>query len=280
MGLRKLRPITPGTRHALLNDFAELTKGAPERSLTEAVRPTGGRNNTGRITAWYRGGGHRQRYRRVDFRRDKDGIPARVAGIEYDPGRSAFLALLHYADGEKRYILAPLGLTDGQVVRSGADGLEYGPGNSMPLSAIPPGTQIHNIELVAGRGGQLVRSAGGAAILTAKEPPYAHVTLPSGEIRRIPLDCRATIGQIGNVDHKDIMFGKAGRRRWLGHRPKVRGSCQNPVSHPMGGGEGRRAGGRHPVSPWGKPAKGGKTRRRRHPSNRFLVRRPKGKKIG
>ncbi|MBI4229331.1 MAG: 50S ribosomal protein L2 [Planctomycetes bacterium] len=280
MGLRKLRPITPGTRHALLNDFAEVTLSSPVASLTQEKRKTGGRNNTGRVTAWHRGGGHRQRHRIVDFRRDKDAVGAKVVGIEYDPNRSAFLALLQYADGEKRYILAPVGLAVGREVRSGNAGIDFLPGNAMPLGQIPPGTFVHNIEFSPGRGGQLVRSAGTTATLSAKEPPFAHVTLPSGEIRKFLLTCRATIGQVGNVDHNGILFGKAGRRRWMGWRPKVRGSCQNPVSHPMGGGEGRRSGGRHPVSPWGKIAKGGKTRPRKKPSNRFLVRRAKGKKVG
>jgi large subunit ribosomal protein L2 len=280
MGLRKLRPLTPGTRHALLNDFAELTTDRPERTLLEPKKRGSGRNNQGRITSWQRGGGHKRFYRRIDFRRGKDGIPAVVKSIEYDPNRTCFISLLQYADGEKLYILAPRGLQVGRVVRSGAEGVEPLPGNCLPLGQIPPGTLVHNVELHLGRGGQLVRSAGGAATVSVKESPFVHIVLPSGEIRKVLEGCRATVGQLGNVDHERIVIGKAGRNRWRGRRPKVRGSCMNPVAHPMGGGEGRRAGGRHPVSPWGFPAKGGKTRRRRKPSNSMIIRRPKGKKIG
>lgn len=280
MGLKKLRPFTPSTRHALLNDYAEITTDRPVRGLLAPQKSTGGRNNTGRITSWHRGGGHPHFYRQIDFRRNKDGINATVAAIEYDPNRTSFIARLNYADGEKRYIIAPLGLSVGDVIRSGGENVEIKTGNAMPLSQIPPGIQIHNVELQPGRGGQLVRSAGGAAVIAAKEGAYAQVNLPSGEVRKILLACRATIGQIGNLDAKDVVYGKAGRLRWKGWRPIVRGSAQNPVAHPMGGGEGRRAGGRHPQSPWGFPAKGAKTRRRRKPSNNLIVRRPKGKKIG
>ena len=279
MGLRKLKPITPGTRHALLNDYADLTGDRPEKSLMVRIRNTGGRNNTGRVTAWHRGAAHKHQYRMVDFRRDKDGVAATVATIEYDPYRTSFIALLKYADGEKRYILAPQGIKVGDKVVSGK-AAELKAGNALHLKDIPPGVQIHNIELKPGRGGQIVRSAGTSAVIAAKEGDYAHVNLPSGEIRKIHLMCRATVGQLGNVDHSGVVYGKAGRRRWLGWRPIVRGSCQNPVSHPMGGGEGRRAGGRHPQTPWGVPTKGKKTRTRRKPSNSLIVRRPKGKKIG
>ena len=256
-------------------DFSELTRKEPERSLVEPLRKDAGRNNQGRITVRHRGGGHKRLYRVIDFRRDKDGVPARVAAIEYDPNRSAHIALLHYADGEKRYILAPVGLVVGQTVMSGPEA-DIRPGNALPLRNIPVGTVIHNIELKPGKGGQLVRAAGAEAQLLAKEGDYAHVRLPSGEVRLIHLDCRATIGQVGNLDHENVTLGKAGRQRWLGRRPAVRGSAMNPIDHPHGGGEGKAPRGRHPATPWGKPALGKKTRKPDKPSDRFIVRRRKG----
>lgn len=274
MAIKKYKPTSPGRRFATVSDFSEITATKPEKSLLTPLKKTGGRNAHGRITSRRRGGGHKRRYRIIDFRRDKDGVPAKVATIEYDPNRSARIALLHYKDGEKRYILAPRGLEVGAEVISG----EQTPpeiGNCMCLKSVPPGMAIHNIELEPGRGAQLVRSAGGSATVSAKEGQYAHVNLPSGEIRRIHLRCRATIGQVGNVEHSSMTLGKAGRARWLGRRPRVRGMAMNPVAHPMGGGEGRAGGGRVPVSPWGKPSKGGKTRKRRKPSNKFVVKRRK-----
>ncbi|MDD5557554.1 MAG: 50S ribosomal protein L2 [bacterium] len=265
MGLKRYKPTTPSRRWITGSDFSEITRRAPERRLTTALRRKAGRNFTGRITVRRRGGGHRRRYRIVDFRRDKSGIPARVAAIEYDPIRSARIALLHYVDGEKRYILAPAGLSVGDPVVAG-DGVEPRVGNCMPLARIPLGTLVHNVELAAGRGGVLVRSAGSAAELMAREGGYAHLRLPSGEVRRVSERCAATIGQIGNPEHEAMSLGKAGRSRWLGRRPRVRGVAMNPVDHPMGGGEGRSSGGRHPCSPTGVPAKGGKTRSRRKPS--------------
>ncbi len=278
MPIRKYRPMTPGTRFKSVSDFSGLTKKAPEKSLLEPMRKTGGRNSYGRITSRRRGGGAKRAYRIIDFRRDKLDIPAKVAAIEYDPNRSARIALLHYADGEKRYILAPLGLKVGTVIVSGAKTVEPSVGNSMTLRYIPQGLEIHNIELQPGRGGKLVRSAGNVAVLSAKEGDYANVILPSGEMRLIHLDCRATLGQLGNTDHQLVSLGKAGRKRHLGRRPKVRGTAMNPVAHPMGGGEGRTAGGRHPCSPWGKLSKGGKTRSPHARSNRFIVRKRKGRR--
>jgi len=253
--------------------FEEITKSTPEKGLTEPKRRTGGRDNKGRTRIRFIGGGHKQRYRIVDFRRDKPGVPAKVAAIEYDPNRSANLALLHYLDGEKRYILAPEGLKVGTAILSGemADIL---PGNALPLKAIPAGTMIHNIELRHGKGGQMVRSAGGAAQLVAKEGEYAQVKLPSGEVRKVHVECMATIGQVGNIDHKNVSIGKAGRNRWLGKRPHNRGVAMNPIDHPHGGGEGKTSGGRHPVTPWGKPTKGAKTRRNKR-TQQFIVKRRK-----
>ncbi len=277
MPVRKYRPMTPGTRHKSVSDFSEITKKRPEKSLLEPQKKSGGRNNNGRITSRRRGGGAKRAYRIIDFKRDKADVPAKVAAIEYDPNRSARIALLHYKDGEKRYILAPLGLKVGEEIVSG-ESVEPKVGNSMPIRSIPQGLEIHNIELHPGRGGQLVRSAGMVATLSAKEGDYANIILPSGEMRLIHVSCRATIGQLGNTDHQLVSLGKAGRARHLGRRPKVRGTAQNPVAHPMGGGEGRTAGGRHPCSPWGKLSKGGKTRSTRARSNRFIVRKRKGKR--
>ena len=273
MALKKFNPTSPGTRFKTSLTFDEITKRKPEKSLTEALKKTGGRDNRGRITVRFIGGGHKQRYRTVDFRRNKSGVPAKVAAIEYDPNRSARLALLHYADGEKRYILAPDGLAVGASIVSG-EGADILPGNALPLKAIPAGTMIHNIELRQGKGGQMVRSAGTAAQLVGKEGEYAQVKLPSGEIRRISVDCQATIGQVGNLEHKNVSFGKAGRQRWLGRRPHNRGVSMNPVDHPHGGGEGKTSGGRHPVTPWGKPTKGAKTRNNKR-TQQFIV---KGRK--
>ena len=280
MGIRRYKPTTPGRRGASVSDFAELTPGAkPEKSLLRSKPRTGGRNNQGKITARHRGGGHKRRYRKIDFRRNKDGIPAKVASIQYDPNRSARIALLHYVDGEKRYVLAPNGLEAGAMLQSGPEA-PPSVGNCLPLKNIPLGTTIHNVELIPGRGGQLCRSAGASATLAAREGDWAQISLPSGEVRRVPAGCRATIGMIGNTDHMNIRLGKAGRRRWLGRRPHVRGTAMNPIDHPHGGGEGRTKGGRHPVSPTGKPAKGGRTRRRRKPSNASIVRRRRSKRYG
>ncbi len=281
MGIRKYKPTTPGRRGATVSDFTELTdrKKRPERRLTKPRKKTGGRNNQGKITTRHRGGGHKQRYRVIDFKRLKDGVPAKVAFIEYDPCRTARIALLHYADGEKRYILAPEGMAAGDQVMSGPSA-EPKVGNCMPLSRIPLGTTIHNIEMQPGRGGQLCRSAGAAGVLNAREEKWAQITLPSGEVRRLPVACRATIGQIGNLEHSLIVLGKAGRKRWMGRRPHVRGTAMNPVAHPMGGGEGRNSGGRHPCSPTGKLAKGGSTRNRKKASSRAIVRRRRSRRYG
>ena len=273
MPLKEYGATSPGRRFMTTLDFSELTRKQPERALTEPLRRSGGRNNKGRITIWLRGGGHKRRYRTIDFRRDKRDVPAKVAAIEYDPNRSARIALLHYSDGEKRYILAPDGMRVGQTILAG-DGADILPGNALPLRAIPAGTVIHNIELRKGRGGQLVRSAGAAAQLVAKEGDYAQVKLPSGEVRRVHVDCRATVGQVGNIDHKNVSIGKAGRSRWLGRRPHNRGVSMNPVDHPHGGGEGKTSGGRHPVTPWGKPTKGAKTRNNKR-TDSFIVKRRK-----
>jgi len=259
MGLKRFRPLTPTLRYKTLPDFSELTTNRPEKSLTESKRSTGGRNNQGRVSAWQRGGGHRRKYRIIDFRRRKLNIPARVSTIEYDPNRSARIALLAYVDGDKMYILAPDGLKAGDTVVSSRHA-DIKPGNALALRYIPLGTAIHNIELKIGKGGQLARSAGVSTQLVAKEGDYAQVRLPSGEVRRIHLDCRATIGQVSNTEHSSVFIGKAGRQRWLGRRPHNRGVTMNPVDHPMGGGEGRTSGGRHPCSPWGQLAKGMKTR--------------------
>ncbi|MBT6153948.1 MAG: 50S ribosomal protein L2 [Planctomycetaceae bacterium] len=281
MGIRHYKPVTPGRRGATVSDFAEITdrKRQPEKSLTSRAKKKGGRNNQGKITSRHRGGGHKRLYRTIDFKRNKDAIPARVAAIEYDPNRSARIALLFYADGEKRYILAPQGLTAGDQVVSGPD-VEPVVGNAMPLGKIPPGTTIHNIEMQPGRGGQLCRSAGTSAVINAREGRWAQITLPSGEVRRLPSNCRATIGEIGNSEHSSIVLGKAGRKRWMGRRPHVRGTAMNPVAHPMGGGEGRSAGGRHPCSPTGKLAKGGHTRKRRKASSKAIIRRRKSRRYG
>jgi len=273
MALRKFNPTSPGRRFMTTLTFDEITKSSPEKSLTEPRRRTGGRTNRGRISIWFRGGGHKRRYRVVDFRRDKRDVPAKVAAIEYDPNRSARLALLHYVDGEKRYILWPEGLAVGTTVVAG-EGADILPGNCLPLKMIPAGTMIHNVELRPGKGGQMVRSAGGAAQLVGKEGDYAQVKLPSGEVRMVGVDCHATIGQVGNLDHKNVSVGKAGRTRWKGRRPHNRGVSMNPVDHPHGGGEGKTSGGRHPVTPWGKPTKGYKTRNNKR-TQKFIVKRRK-----
>jgi large subunit ribosomal protein L2 len=273
MGIKTNKPTSPGRRFQSSSTFEEVTRKGPEKSLLAAIRKTGGRNSGGRMTIRHRGGGHKRKYRLIDFRRNKDGVPARVASIEYDPNRSSNIALLHYADGEKRYILAPLKLRVGDKVSSGP-GAEIRPGNSIFLREIPLGTHIHNIELKIGYGGQLARSAGSYAQLMAKEGKYAQIKLPSGEVRMVLLDCKATIGQVGNLDHENISIGKAGRNRWLGKRPHVRGVAMNPVDHPHGGGEGKSSGGRHPVTPWGVPTKGYRTRARKS-SDRLIVKRRK-----
>jgi large subunit ribosomal protein L2 len=259
MGIKKHKPTSPGRRFQTSSSFEELTRRSPEKSLLRPLRKSGGRNALGRMTNRHRGGGHKRQYRIIDFKRDKDGVPAHVGSIEYDPNRSARIALLHYADGEKRYILAPLGLQVGDRVVSGP-GAEIRVGNAIPLRDMPLGSQIHNIECNIGHGGQMVRSAGAYAQLMAKEGKYAQVKLPSGEVRMVSLDCKATLGQIGHLEHENISLGKAGRNRWKGKRPHVRGVAMNPVDHPHGGGEGKSSGGRHPVTPWGVPTKGYKTR--------------------
>ena len=271
MAIRKYKPTSPGRRGMTVADFSEITKTEPERSLVEPLRKTGGRNAQGRITARFRGGGHKRLYRIIDFKRDKDGVPATVAAIEYDPNRSARIALLHYADGEKRYILAPLGLKVGDKVESGPNA-DIRPGNALPLSHIPVGTLVHAIELKPGKGAQLVRSAGTAAQLMAREGRYATLRLPSGEFRKVLVECRATIGQVGNPEHENIVLGKAGRSRWLGRRPHNRGASMNPVDHPHGGGEGKAPVGKPgPVTPWGKPTLGYKTRKPNKPSDKYIV---------
>ena len=277
MAIRKYRPTTPGRRGSSVSDFSELTRSTPEKSLVVPKPKTGGRNNSGRITTRHIGGGHKQAYRLVDFKRyDKDGVPARVAHLEYDPGRTARIALLHYADGEKRYIIAPLGLSQGATVVSGPDA-DIKPGNNLPLRNIPVGTQVHAVELRPGGGAKLGRSAGAVIQLVAREGKYATLRMPSGEMRMVDVRCRATIGTVGNAEQSNINWGKAGRNRWKGIRPTVRGVVMNPVDHPHGGGEGRTSGGRHPVSPWGKPE--GRTRDKNKASSRLIVRRRKtGKK--
>ena len=269
MAIRKVKPTSPGRRFQAYSSFEEITTTKPEKGLLKVLKKSGGRNARGRITSRHRGGGHKRHYRIIDFKRDKIGIPAKVASIEYDPNRSTRIALLHYVDGEKRYILAPLNLKVNDMVESGPNA-DIKPGNTLPLSNIPLGTQIHNIELRAGKGGQIVRSAGTYAQLMAKEDRYALIKLPSSEVRMVLMDCKATIGQLGNVSHENIDIGKAGRTRWKGRRPKVRGVAMNPVDHPMGGGEGRSSGGRHPCSPWGVPSKGYKTRKNKS-SDRLIV---------
>ncbi|MFQ5863621.1 MAG: 50S ribosomal protein L2 [bacterium] len=269
MGLKTFKPTTPSQRYRSVLRFDEITRDKPEKSLLRPLKKSGGRNNNGHITIRYRGGGHKRSYRVIDFKRNKDEVPARVAAIEYDPNRSANIALLHYSDGEKRYILASLGLKVGDQVRSG-EKAEIRVGNAMLLKNIPLGTLVHNVELVPRKGGQLARGAGTYAQLMAKEGDYAQLKLPSGEVRMVRQECRATVGQVGNVDHENISLGKAGRKRWLGRRPHVRGVAMNPVDHPMGGGEGKSSGGRHPCSPWGKPAKGGKTRKKKK-SDAYII---------
>jgi len=271
MVIRRVKPTSPGRRFQSYASFEEITKEKPEKKLLRIIKKSGGRNANGRITSRHRGGGHKRYYRIVDFKRDKVGIPAKVASIEYDPNRTARIALLQYADGEKRYILAPLRLSVGDEVMSGPEA-DIKPGNTLPLKNIPLGTHIHNIELRLGKGGQIVRSAGTYAQLMAKEDRYALVKLPSSEVRMVLLNCMATVGQIGNVTHENINLGKAGRKRWLGKRPKVRGVAMNPVDHPMGGGEGRSSGGRHPCTPWGVPTKGYRTRKNKR-TDRFIVKR-------
>ena len=270
MSVRKLNPTSPGVRFQTISGFDEVTKSRPEKKLLVSLRKSGGRNNNGRITAKRRGGGHKKKYRIIDFKRNKDGVSGRIAGVEYDPNRTANIALVNYKDGEKRYILAPVGLKDGETISSGS-GSEIRTGNSLRLIDIPLGTLVHNIEMKPGKGGQMVRSAGTFAQLMAKEGDYATVKLPSGEVRRFEKACKATIGSVGNADQENISIGKAGRTRWKGRRPRVRAVAMNPVDHPMGGGEGRSSGGRHPCSPWGVPAKGYKTRKKHKVSDRYIV---------
>lgn len=275
MPIKQYKPTSPGRRFMTVSTFEEITKEEPEKSLLVPLKKTGGRNNQGRITVRHRGGGHKRMYRIIDFKRDKIGVPAKVAAIEYDPNRSARIALLHYADGEKRYIIAPLGLQVGDTVLAGPEA-DIKPGNALPLRNIPVGTMVHNVELVPGQGGVMARSAGTWAQVLAKEGKYAILRLPSGEQRLVHLDCMATIGQVGNVDHENINIGKAGRSRWLGRRPHVRGVVMNPRDHPHGGGEGKSPIGRkHPMTKWGKPARGVKTRNPRKPSSRFILKRRK-----
>ena len=275
MGIKKFKPTSPGVRQMTVSTFEEITTDKPEKSLLVPLKKHAGRNNQGRITVRHRGGGHKRMYRIIDFKRDKDGIPGKVATIEYDPNRSARICLIHYRDGEKRYILHPVGLKVGDIVMSGPDA-DIKVGNALPLEKIPVGTIIHNIELKPGKGGQLVRAAGAAAQVVGRDGDYVIVRLTSGEIRKIHKNCRATIGQVGNLDHENITLGKAGRARWLGRRPAVRGSAMNPVDHPHGGGEGKAPIGRkHPVTPWGKPTLGYKTRKKNNPSDKFIIRRRK-----
>ncbi len=274
MPLKSHKPTTPSRRHMVLSDFSEITKSVPQRSLTKSKKRIAGRNSGGQISVRHRGGGHKRKYRIIDFKRDKFGVPAKVSAIEYDPNRSARLALLNYADGEKRYIICPSQLQIGEILMSGPDA-EPSLGNALPLSKIPAGMAIHNIELVAGRGGQLVRSAGASAVLMSHSEDYANVKMPSGEVRQIRTNCMATVGRVGNVEHSNIVMGKAGRKRWLGIRPTVRGVAMNPVDHPMGGGEGRTSGGGHPQSPWGLLSKGKRTRKKHKQSNRYIIERRK-----
>ncbi|MFB0516941.1 MAG: 50S ribosomal protein L2 [Candidatus Neomarinimicrobiota bacterium] len=273
MPIRSIKPTTPGQRFMSVSTFEELTTGTPVQALTEALRKSGGRNNQGRMTIRRRGGGHKRRYRVIDFKRDKIGIEGTVRTIEYDPNRTCRIALVQYIDGERRYILAPDGIKVGDIVIASRDRAPLRPGNTMPLAKIPAGLMVHNIELKPGKGGQLARSAGTAARIMAREGSLVTLKLPSGEVRMIHENCVATIGEVGNKSHESVDLGKAGRARWLGHRPKVRGVAMNPVDHPMGGGEGKSSGGRHPVSPTGKLAKGHKTRKRNHPADRYIVKR-------
>ena len=271
MGIRHYKPTSPGRRGMMVLTTEDLTDKKPERALTESLSSTGGRNNLGEITAWHRGGGHKRKYRIIDFKRDKHDIPAKVAALEYDPNRSARIALLNYADGEKRYILAPNGLSVGDTVMSGG-AADIKPGNALPIKNIPVGTLIHNIELKVGKGGQIARSAGAVVQILAKEGRYAHLRLASGEVRLVFSECMATVGQVGNLEHEKVALGKAGRSRWKGIRPTVRGVVMNPVDHPLGGGEGRSSGGRHPCTPWGKPTKGYRTRKNPN-TDKFIVKR-------
>ncbi|MBS1262302.1 MAG: 50S ribosomal protein L2 [Calditrichaeota bacterium] len=275
--LKKYNPVTPGTRFRVNLDYHELSAVEPEKSLLDPLHKKGGRNNNGRTTVWQRGGGHKRKYRRLDFKRDKFGVPGRVATIEYDPNRNAHIALVVYADGEKRYILAAKGLRIGDSVRSGHEGVEIRTGNAMPLASIPMGTAVHNVELTPGRGGKMARSAGASVRLMARDSGMAALKLPSGEMRQVPDACFATIGVVGNEQHENQQFGKAGKSRWVGRRPNVRGVAMNPVDHPMGGGEGRSSGGRHPCTPWGKPTKGYKTRKARKASDRHIIKSRKKK---
>ncbi len=280
MAIRLYKPTSAGRRNSSVIDYkAELTRTTPEKSLCKRIKKHSGRNHHGKTTVRFRGGGARRIYRTIDFKRNKDGVPARVASIEYDPNRSCFISLLHYADGEKRYILAPNGIKVGEAVESGMS-VEPKMGNAMPLSSIPVGVEVHNIEMTAGQGGKLVRSAGGSARLMAKEGNWATIILPSGEMRMVRKECRATVGQLGNIDLQHVKIGKAGRKRHMGRKGHVRGKAMNPVSHPMGGGEGRSNGGRHPCSPTGVLAKGGKTRNPRNPNNKRIIRRRKNKRSG
>lgn len=273
MGIRKYKPTTPGRRGASVSDFAEITRSTPEKSLLRPLHKTGGRNNAGRITTRHKGGGHKRQYRLIDFRRnDKDGVNAKVAHIEYDPNRTAHIALLHYVDGTKRYILAPEGLKQGMIVENGPRA-DIKPGNNLPLRNIPLGTVVHAVEMQPGGGAKIARSAGNSVQLVAKEGPYAQLRMPSGEIRNVDANCRATVGTVGNAEQANISWGKAGRKRWKGVRPTVRGVVMNPVDHPHGGGEGKTSGGRHPVTPWGKPE--GRTRHPNKPSDKLIVRRRK-----
>ena len=279
MGIRVYKPTSPGRRNGSVNDYAELTTDRPEKSLCKRIKKTGGRNHHGVTTTRFRGGGARKIYRIIDFKRNKDEVPAKVATVEYDPNRNCFISLLHYADGEKRYILSPFGIRVGDKVVSGPV-CEPRVGNAMPLQAIPSGLEIHNIEMTAGQGGKLVRGAGNVARIVAKEGNWVSIVLPSGEMRMVRKECRATIGRLSNPDHQNVKIGKAGRKRHMGRRPHVRGKAMNPVAHPMGGGEGRANGGRDPCSPKGVPAKGGKTRNPRNPSNKRIIRRRKNKRQG
>ncbi|MBN1763817.1 MAG: 50S ribosomal protein L2 [Sedimentisphaerales bacterium] len=279
MGIRVYKPTSPGRRNASVNDYAEITRSRPEKSLVKRIKKSGGRNHSGKTTVRFRGGGARRLYRIIDFKRNKDGISATVEAIEYDPNRTCHIALLRYSDGEKRYILAPLGLKVGEVIESGPN-VEPKTGNTLPLSSIPVGLEIHNIEMNVGQGGKMVRTAGAVARLAAREGKMAQIILPSGEMRMVQAACRATIGQLGNMDHQHVKIGKAGRKRHMGRKPHVRGKAMNPVAHPMGGGEGRSNGGRHPCSPTGIPAKGGKTRNPRKTSGKWIIRRRKNKRYG
>jgi large subunit ribosomal protein L2 len=276
VGIKQYKPRTSTLRWTALSDFSELTAERPEKTLTSHKKRTGGRNFSGRITCRWKGGGHKKRYRSIDFKRNKPDMPGKVVSIEYDPNRSARIALIQYEDNDKRYILWPAGLGKGDMIIASSKEVDIKPGNAMPLRNIPPGSPIHNIELRKGRGGKIVRSAGSYAQILAKEGEYAHIKLPSGEVRLIGIDCMATIGQIGNIEHNTISIGKAGRSRWLGRMPKVRGVVMNPVDHPMGGGEGKSSGGRHPCSPWGQKSKGLKTRKTK-PSDRFILKRRNSK---